>query len=152
MNRREFILVASAFVGLAAIVACGAGNEGAAGEPPAPVGEPEVIEWSIGPKGGLGEGSAFITQASWQPKRVDVPLNRPFKVRFTPRDDRYHPIVFSRSLAEETGLELPTLEIRDGQPAETPVMVIRSDNKAFDVFCREHRGVGGFGSLVTPEG
>ncbi|MFQ6026194.1 MAG: hypothetical protein ACE5Q6_01625 [Dehalococcoidia bacterium] len=149
MDRREFIILASATVGLAVMSACGAGDTGGAAAIDPNV-EPEIIEWSIGPKGGLGQGGAFITQASWEPKRVDVPLGRPFKIRFMPRDQRFHPIVFGTSLKEEVGVDLPTLEIRDGQPAETPVMVINSPGKAFDVFCREHRGVNGFGSIITP--
>lgn len=154
MDRREFIIVASATAGLALIAACGGASDAAetGGSSAAPTLEPVVIDWSIGPKGGLGEGSAFITQASWEPKRVNVPLNRPFKIRITPRDDRFHPIAFSRTLSDEVGLELPDLEIRDGQAVETPVMIIKSDNAAFDVFCREHRGVGGSGSLITPVG
>ncbi len=158
MDRRDFILVAAASVGLALISACGGGSN--TGDSPLettgigsePVLEPVVLDWSIGPKGGLGEGSAFITQASWEPKRLEVPLNRPFKIRFTPRGNRFHPLVFSKDLQEEIGMELPILEIRDGQPVETPVMTIKSSNKAFDVFCREHRGVNGFGSIVTPAG
>ncbi len=155
MNRREFILAAIASVGLAVITACRPGNgerspgirEGASLQPEL---TPEVVEWSIGPKGGLNEGSSLITQASWEPKRIEVPLNRSFKIRFTSRDNRIHPIVFSKSLKEEVGMDLPTLEISNGQPGETPVMRIKAEGKAFDVFCREHRGVGGFGSIVTP--
>ncbi len=156
MDRREFIVVAAASVGLVLISACGGGSETGErlletteiGSEPLP--GPEVLDWSIGPKGGLGEGSAFITQASWGPKRLNVPLNRPFKIRFIPRDNRFHPIVFSKDLQKEVGMELPVLEIRDSQPVETLVMTIKSSNKAFDVFCREHRGVNGFGSIVTP--
>lgn len=49
-------------------------------------------------------------------------------------------------------MELEGLVVKDGQPAETPVMVIKSGGKAFDVFSRKHRGVGGFGFIVTPGG
>ena len=111
---------------------------------------PEVIEWSIGPKGGLNEGSAFITQASWEPKKLEVPVGRPFIIRFMPRDDRSHPIVFSKGLKEETGLDLEDLMVMGGNPAETPPMVIQSYGKGFDIYCREHRGVAGFGTIVTP--
>ena len=153
MNRREFLIAASAAAGMLAVAACGGATspQDQGGAPDLdPNVEPEILEWSIGPKGGLGQGGAFITQASWEPKRLEVPLNRPFKIRFIARDQRFHPIVFGRPIQEEVGMDLPTLELRDGQPAETPVMVIRSANKAFDVFCREHRGVNGFGAIVTP--
>ena len=33
---------------------------------------------------------------------------------------------------------------------DAPVMVINTRDKAFDIFCREHRGINGFGSIVTP--
>jgi len=111
---------------------------------------PVVVEWSIGPKGGLNKGSALITQASWQPKKLVVPVGRPFIIRFVPRDDKSHPIVFSKSLKEETGLELQDLMVSGGNPADTPPMVIHSYGKGLDIYCREHRGVAGFGTLVTP--
>ncbi|MDA0735187.1 MAG: hypothetical protein O2909_10615 [Chloroflexi bacterium] len=98
----------------------------------------------------MGEGSAFITQASWEPKKLTVPVNHPFIVRFVPRDDSTDTVIFSHGLKEEVGLELENLVVENGQPSETPVMIIRSSNKAFDVFSREHRGVGGFSSVVTP--
>ena len=148
MDRREFIILASATAGLALLSACGAADSVAPTIDPNV--EPEVIEWSIGPKGGLNEGSAFITQYAWEPKRVEAPVGRPFKIRFVPRDKLFHPIVFGTSLKDEVGFDLPALEIRDGQPAETPVMVINTRGKAFDVFCREHRGINGFGSVITP--
>jgi hypothetical protein len=158
MKQRQLILAASAIVVLLVIAACGsaanpgqtAGDEAGAGASPDE--EPEVIEWSIGPKGGLGEGSAFVTQASWEPKKLEVPANQPFIIRFVPRDDTKDTIVFSTALEEAVGMELPDLIVENGQPAETPVMVIESANKTFDVFSREHRGVGGFGSIVTTEG
>ena len=111
---------------------------------------PVVVEWSIGPKGGLNKGSALITQASWQPKKLVVPVGRPFIIRFVPRDDKAHPIVFSKSLKEETGLELQDLMVSGGNPADTPPMVIHSYGKGLDIYCREHRGVAGFGTIVTP--
>ena len=59
MNRREFLITASATAGLMVIAACGGAsspqNQGdSVGLDPNV--EPEVLEWSIGPKGGLGEG------------------------------------------------------------------------------------------------
>ena len=111
---------------------------------------PVVVEWSIGPKGGLNKGSALITQASCQPKKMVVPVGRPFIIRFVPRDDKSHPIVFSKSLKEETGFELQDLMVSGGNPADTPPMVIHSYGKGLDIYCREHRGVAGFGTLVTP--
>jgi hypothetical protein len=60
--------------------------------------------------------------------------------------------VFSTALEEAVGMELPDLIVENGQSAKTPVMVIESANKTFDVFSREHRGVGGFGSIATTEG
>ncbi len=111
---------------------------------------PVVVEWSIGPKGGLNKGSALISQASWQPKKLEVQVGRPFIIRFVPRDDKSHPIVFSKSLKEETGLELQDLMVTGGNPADTPPMIIRSHGKGLDIYCREHRGVAGFGTIVTP--
>ena len=111
---------------------------------------PVVVEWSIGPKGGLNKGSALISQASWQPKKLEVPVGRPFIIRFVPRDDKSHPIVFSKSLKEETGLELQDLMVSGGNPADTPPMVIHSYGKGLDIYCREHRGVAGLGTIVTP--
>ena len=61
---------------------------------------PVIVEWSIGPKGGLNKGSALISQASWQPKKLEVPVGRPFIIRFVPRGYKSHPIVFSKSLKE----------------------------------------------------
>jgi hypothetical protein len=156
MAQRKFILAASAVVVLLAMAACGGAantgqttGSGAGGSPDL---EPVVIEWSIGPKGGLGEGSAFVTQASWEPKKLEVPVNQPFIIRFVPRDNTKDTIVFATAIEEEVGMELPDLVVENGQPAETPVMVIKSGNRTFDVFSREHRGVGGFGSIVTTEG
>jgi hypothetical protein len=156
MAQRKFILAASAVVVLLAMAACGGAantgqttGSGAGGSPDL---EPVVIEWSIGPKGGLGEGSAFITQASWEPKKLEVPVNHPFIIRFVPRDNTKDTIVFATAIEEEVGMELPDLVVENGQPAETTVMVIKSGKRTFDVFSREHRGVGGFGSIVTTEG
>ena len=148
MKKRQAILGAAATVVLLLVAACASSAPAAAPETPVNT-EPVVIEWSIGPKGGLGEGSAFITQASWEPKKLEVPANQPFIIRFVPRDDTTDTIVFSTGLEEEVGMELEDLVVKDGQPAETPVLLIESTNKAFDVFSREHRGVGGFGSIVT---
>jgi hypothetical protein len=134
---------------VAAMVACARSAPAAAPETPVSA-EPVVIEWSIGPKGGLGGGGAFITQAAWEPKKLDVPVNQPFIIRFIPRDDRKDTIVFGTALEEEVRRDLEDLVVKDGQPAETPVLVIKSKGKSFDVFSREHRGVGGFGYIVTP--
>ena len=85
-----------------------------------------------------------------QPKKLEAPVGRPLIIRFVPRDGKTHPIVFSKGLKEETGLELQDLIVSNGQPADTPSMVIRSYGKGFDIYCREHRGVAGFGTIVTP--
>ena len=150
MNPRLVFNLATILVfSMAAILFVGCGR----GEPDRVVVSdqpPELIEWSIGPKGGLNEGSAFISQASWEPKKLEVPVGRPFIIRFMPRDDRSHPIVFSKGLKEETGLDLEDLMVTDGNPADTPPMVIRSYGKGFDIYCQEHRGVAGFGTIVTP--
>lgn len=159
MKQCQFIRAVSAIVVLLVVAACGGaastgqtadnGVEARASQDQ----EPVVVEWSIGPKGGLGEGATFVTQHSWEPKRLEVPANQPFIIRFVPRDDSTaDTIVFGRSLEEALGMELPDLVVENGQPAETPVMVIESANKTFDVFSREHRGVGGFGSIVTTGG
>jgi hypothetical protein len=148
MTRSRFLTTLALAVALLAAIGCAGSAPAAATETPADT-EPVVIEWSIGPKGGLGEGSAFITQASWEPKKLEVPANQPFIIRFVPRDDRTDTIVFGTSLEQEVGMELEDLVVEDRQPAETPVLLIKSPNRAFDVFSREHRGVGGFGSVVT---
>lgn len=146
IDRLKALWLAASLAALFVIGAC----SGAAPATEVPVdAEPVIVEWSIGPKGGLGEGSAFITQASWEPKKLTVPVNQPFIIRFIPRDDSTDTIIFSNGLKEEVGVALENLVVENGQPSETPVMIIRSDNKAFDVFSREHRGVGGFGSVVT---
>ena len=137
------VLVISAIL----FVGCGGGSDDQVVVSDQP---PVVVEWSIGPKGGLNKGSALITQASWQPKKLVVPVGRPFIIRFVPRDDKSHPIVFSKSLKEETGLELQDLMVSGGNSADTPPMVIHSYGKGLDIYCREHRGVAGFGTLVTP--
>jgi hypothetical protein len=159
MKQQQIIRAVSAMVILLVITACGgaastdqtAGNGVGAGASQNQ--EPVVIRWSIGPKGGLGEGAAFVTQYSWVPKNIEVPVNQPFIIRVAPRDNSTtDTIVLSQSLEEAVGMELPDLVVENGQPAETPVMVIESANKTFDVFSREHRGVGGFGSIVTAGG
>ncbi len=148
MSTYRATLTFVAAIVLVLILACG--DQAAAPEIPVDA-EPTVVEWSIGPKGGLGEGSAFITQHRWEPKKLKVPVNYPFMIRFVPRDDTTDTIVFSRSLKEELGIELEDLKVQGGQPADTPVMIIRSGNKSFDVFSREHRGVGGSGTVITPD-
>jgi plastocyanin len=90
-----------------------------------------------------------VTQEVWEPKRIEVAAGKPFKIRFIPRDDRLHTIAFGTTLAPELGQELADLVVDKGQAVETPVLTIKSAKKAFDVFCREHRGVGGFGSIIT---
>ncbi|MBM3942648.1 MAG: hypothetical protein FJ316_06950 [SAR202 cluster bacterium] len=90
-----------------------------------------------------------MTQEVWEPKRIEVKAGQPFKIRLVPSDERLHPIAFDTTLAPEIGQELADLTVDKGQPTETPVMIIKSPNKAFDVFCREHRGAGGFGSIIT---
>jgi hypothetical protein len=147
IQRLEEVWTAAALLVLLGLAACG----GAAPSAPASLAQqPEIIEWSIGPKGGLGEGNALITRASWEPKKLLVPVNQPFIIRFVPRDDSTDTVIFSNGLKEEVGIALQDLVVENGQPADTPVMIIGSGNKAFDVFSREHRGVGGFGSVVTP--
>ena len=137
------VLVISAIL----FVGCGGGSDDQVVVSDQP---PVVVEWSIGPKGGLNKGSALISQASWQPKKLEVPVGRPFIIRFVPRDDKSHPIVFSKSLKEETGLDLQDLIVSGGNPADTPPMVIHSYGKGLDIYCREHRGVDGFVTIVTP--
>ena len=78
-------------------------------------------------------------------------MNYPFIIRFVPRDDTTDTIVFGNSLKEASGIELEDLLVQGGQPTDAPVMIIRSANKNFDVFSREHRGVGGFGTVITPD-
>jgi hypothetical protein len=142
MNRREFILVSSAAVGLVVLAACGGGapSEGGGEKEGQPAVQPRVIDVNFGAKGGLGTGGAFVTQEGWEPKRVDVPVGQPFKLRFVPTDQRFHVIV-----SNLLGLEL---EVKDGQPAESPVLTIKEVDKLIDIFCREHRGAGGFGSIL----
>ncbi|MSQ07441.1 MAG: hypothetical protein EXR46_09730 [Dehalococcoidia bacterium] len=90
-----------------------------------------------------------MTQEAWEPKRIEVPAGKPFKIKFVPRDDHLHTISFGTTLAPELGQEPADLVVDKGQPAETPVFRIKSTNKAFDVVCREHRGAGGFGAIIT---
>lgn len=151
MDRREFLLAATAAAGLVVVSACG-GASAPASETGAPAGgsqEAQVFEWGIGGKGGSGAPGAFVTQEVWEPRRIEVAAGKPFKIRFLPRDDRLHTIAFGTTLAPELGHEVADLVVDKGQAVETPVFTIKSDKKAFDVFCREHRGTGGFGSIIT---
>ena len=151
MDRREFLMAATATAGLLVVSACGGAKapEPGAGQPAGGSEEPQVFEWSIGGRGGSGQPGAFVTQEAWEPKRIEVPVGKPFKIKFVPRDDQLHTISFGTTLAPELGQEPADLLVDKGVPAETPVMVIKSVNKAFDVFCREHRGAGGFGAIIT---
>ncbi|HLF04109.1 MAG TPA: hypothetical protein VI855_02705 [Dehalococcoidia bacterium] len=151
MDRREFLLAATAAAGLAVVSACGGASAPApdAGAPAGGPQEPQVFEWSIGGRGGAGEPGAFVTQEVWEPKRIEVPAGKPFKLKFVPRDDRLHTIAFGTTLAPELGYEVADLVVDKGQAVETPVFTIKSAKKAFDVFCREHRGTGGFGTIIT---
>jgi hypothetical protein len=84
MTRIRLLITLVLAVALLAAMGCTSSSASNSGqEVPADI-EPVVIEWSIGPKGGLGEGSAFITQASWEPKKLEVPANQPFIIRFVP--------------------------------------------------------------------
>ena len=112
--------------------------------------EPRIIEWEIGPQGGLGGPGAFITKHVWEPRELEVPVNYPFIIRFTPRDETKDTIRFGKSLQEEVGIDLPNLVVEGGQPQDSPVLIIKEDGRSFDVFSREHRGTGGYGTLVTP--
>ena len=150
MNLRlKFLLATGAMLAIFVISCIGCGG-GASDQVVVTDQPPVIIEWSIGPKGGLNKGSALISQASWQPKKLNAPVGRPFVIRFVPRDEKAHPIVFSKGLKEETGLELQDLIVSNGQAVDTPTMVIRSHGKGLDIYCREHRGVSGFGTIVTP--
>ncbi len=112
--------------------------------------EPRIIEWTIGPQGGLGGPGAFITKHVWEPRELEVPVNHPFIIRFTPRDDTKDTIRFGNSLKEEIGIDLPNLVVEGGQPQDSPVLIIKEHGRSFDVASREHRGTGGYGTLVTP--
>ncbi len=112
--------------------------------------EPQVLEWIVGPQGGLGGPGAFITKHVWEPKQLEVPVNYPFIIRFTPRDETKDTIAFSKGLKEEVGIDLPNLVVEGGQPSDTPVLIIKEHGRTFDVFSREHRGTGGFGAVITP--
>jgi hypothetical protein len=81
---------------------------------------------------------------------LEVPVNYPFIIRFTPRDETKDTIRFGKSLQEEVGIDLPNLVVEGGQPQDSPVLIIKEDGRSFDVFSREHRGTGGYGTLVTP--
>jgi plastocyanin len=150
MDRREFLVAATSMAGLALVAACGGASGPAPGAPPDAAGqEPLVFEWSLGGRGGSGGPGAFVTQEVWEPKRIVVPAGRPFKLRFVPRDERLHTISFDTTLAAELGQAPADLVVDKGQPVETPVHVIKTADKAFNVFCREHSGTGGFGSIIT---
>ncbi len=151
MDRREFLLAATATAGLLVVSACGGAKapEPEAGQPAGGSEEAQVFEWSIGARGGSGGPGAFVTQEAWEPKRIEVPAGKPFKIKFVPRDNLLHTIAFGTTLGPELGQVPADLLVDQGLPAETPVFRLKSANKAFDVFCREHRGTGGFGTIIT---
>ena len=113
--------------------------------------EPQIVEWIIGPQGGLGGPGAFITKHVWEPRELEVPVNYPFIIRFTPRDETKDTIRFGRSLKEEVGKDLPNLVVEGGQPQDSPVLIIKDPGRSFDVASVEHRGTGGYGALITPQ-
>lgn len=131
---------------LGSVLACG---EAAAPTVPADA-EPRIIEWTIGPQGGLGGAGAFITKHVWEPRELEVPVNYPFIIRFVPRDNTKDTIVFGKRIKEATGLELPDLTVQDGQSVDSPVLLISEHGGTFDIFSRNFRGTGGYGSLITP--
>ena len=136
---------------LGSAVACG---EAAAPTVPADA-EPRIIEWTIGPQGGLGGAGAFITKHVWEPRELEAPVNYPFIIRFVPRpgstDDGYKDkIVFGKRIKEATGKELPDLTVEGGQPVDSPVLLITEHGSTFDIFSRSYRGTGGYGALITP--
>ncbi len=131
---------------LGSVLACG---EAATPTVPADA-EPRIIEWTIGPQGGLGGAGAFITKHVWEPRELEVPVNYPFIIRFVPRDDTKDTIAFGKSIKEATGLELPDLIVQDGQPVNSPVLLISEYGGTFDIFSRNFRGTGGYGALITP--
>ena len=131
---------------LGPVLACG---EAAAPTVPADA-EPRIIDWEIGPKGGLGGPGAFITQHVWEPRELEVPVNYPFIIRFVPRDNTKDTIAFGKRIKEATGLELPDLTVQDGQPVDSPVLLISEHGGTFDIFSRNFRGTGGYGALITP--
>ena len=131
---------------LGSVLACGS-----AAAPTVPAdAEPRIIEWTIGPQGGLGGAGAFITKHVWEPRELEVPVNYPFIIRFVPRDNTKDTIVFGKRIKEATGLELPDLTVQDGQPVDSPVLLISERGGTFDIFSRNFRGTGGYGSLITP--
>ena len=150
MKIRSFVWAAALVAPLILLLACGGASEPAG---PPPDAEPDIIEWSIGAKGGLGGAGAFITQRVWEPRELPVPINYPFIIRFVPRDEADDTIVFGRGLQEAVGKDLPDLEIVGGQPADSPVLIIPEDakDKALDVFSRQYRGTGGYGLLSPVE-
>ena len=136
---------------LGPVLACG---EAAAPTVPADA-EPRIIEWEIGPQGGLGGAGAFITKHVWEPRELEAPVNYPFIIRFVPRpgsidDDYKDNIVFGKRIKEATGSELPDLAVQGGQPVESPVLLITEYGGTFDIFSRPYRGTGGYGALITP--
>ena len=157
MNRRGSLLLGVTVLSLAIFSACGGGSgqpgqtvQGEAQEAPPEV-EIEIFEWRIGAEGGQGDPGAFITQARWEPARLIVPLGRPFRVRFVPRDERFHSIKFGRRLIEEVGMDLPVQEMRDGQSVLTPVLIMKTANVGFDVRCQEHGTLAGTGVIIATE-
>ena len=132
------------------IVALGCGGAPAATAVPADA-EPRIIEWEIGPQGGLGGPGAFITKHVWKPRELEVPVNYPFIIRFVPRDDTKDTIRFGKSLKEEVGEDLQNLVVEGGQPQDSPVLIIKGHGRSFDVASIEHRGTGGYGALITPQ-
>ena len=147
MKTRSLFWPVALAAALIALLACG-GSEPAA--PPPVDAEPMIIEWSIGAKGGLGGPGAFITQRVWEPRELDVPVNHPFIIRFVPRDEANDIIVFGNTLKKEVGIDLEDLIVEMGQPVDSPTFIIPTYGKSFDVFSRQYRGTGGYGSLVTP--
>jgi hypothetical protein len=134
MRRRQFILAASTVVGLAVITACGGGEGDTQGQDLGQTTpEAQLLEVKFGaPAGGV--------VGAWEPKILNVPVNRPFKIKFTPTDQRLHVIV-----SNELKLEL---EVKDGQSVESAALTVKDENKVIDIFCREHRGAGGFGTII----
>ena len=135
---------------LGSVLACG---EAAAPTIPADA-EPRIIQWTIGPQGGLGGAGAFITKHVWEPRELEAPVNYPFIIRFVPRpgstEGYKDKIVFGKRIKEATGSELPDLTVEGGQPVDSPVLLITEHGSTFDIFSRSYRGTGGYGALITP--
>lgn len=136
---------------LGSVLACG---EAAAPTVPADA-EPRIIEWTIGPQGGLGGPGAFITKHVWEPRELEAPVNYPFIIRFVPRpgstdQDYKDTLVFGKRIKEATGADLPDLTVEGGEPVDSPVLLVKDYDGAFDIFSRSYRGTGGYGTLITP--